>query len=89
MSDVDNLEQIIKQAMAAVLDERRSIDSSEHAKDHEFIHDLRAKANRHTRLIEDTKKQVLGWATIAVLGFFGYSILLHMKTLLVKLINLG
>ena len=79
----------LKTVFTSVLDERRSIDADNHQKDHQFVHELRLKARRRDDLIENTKKQVFGWATIGVLGFFGYSILLQVKTTLIKLLNLG
>lgn len=78
--------ELLKVIFSQVLDERRSIDSETHAKDHIFLHTLMEKEQRKSELIENTKKQVLGWATILLLGFIGYSILEHIKTLLVKLI---
>lgn len=81
--------ELIKSIFVGVLDEHRTIDANNHKKDHEFVHELRLRAQRRDDLIENTKKQVLGWATIGVLGFFGYSILLHLKTIIVKFLNIG
>lgn len=81
--------ELIRRAVSSVLDERRSVDAESHHRDHEFVHELRLRAKRRDDLIENTKKQVFGWATIGILGFVGYSILIHLKTVIVRFLNIG
>lgn len=79
--------QQLKSVFAEVLNERRSIDAETHRKDHEFLHIMMEKEEKKIALVESTKKQVLGWAMIGVVGLIGYSLLEHLKTFLIKVLN--
>lgn len=77
----------LKSIFSQVLEERRSIDSETHRKDHDFLHIMMEREVRKSELIESTKKQVLGWGMILLMGFIGYSLLEHIKNLLLKFIH--
>lgn len=78
--------ELVKAVFVQVLDERRSINEETHKKDHDFLHVMMQREKRREDLVENTKKQVLGWSMIAVIGFIGYSLLEHIKNLLVKVL---
>lgn len=77
----------LKSIFAEVLNERRSIDAETHRKDHEFLHVMMEKEEKRSELVEATKKQVLGWAMIGAVGLIGFSLLEHLKTFLIKILN--
>ena len=77
----------LKAIFTEVLNERQTIDSETHRKDHEFIHMMIDRQEKRAELIESTKKQVLGWAMVGTLGLIGFSILEHLKIFLIKILN--
>jgi hypothetical protein len=78
---------VVEDAVYAALDKRRRTLDTEEVEDHRFVRELRVKRAGHDKLIEDTKKQVLGWATIGVLGFIGYALLDSFKDWLLRIIH--
>lgn len=66
--------QEIKRVLNEVLDERRSVDSEEHATHHAFVKSLIVKQELRRQRFEKAQQHAIGWGVITLLSGLGYSI---------------
>lgn len=72
---------VIKAAVAELLDERNRLDSNTHKADHEFIRSLRQKEEAKAQMYAALKVHLLKWGAISVLSFIGYAIYYYLTHL--------
>lgn len=64
----------LKGLLNEILDERRSIDSQEHATHHAFVQTLITKQELRAQRIEKAKQHAIGWGVVMAISGFGYSL---------------